>query len=125
MKPSMRHPEWINKLFAAIDARNGDAFASFITANGRFKFGNAPAVVGQGEIAKAVDGFFSLLSNLEHEVRDVWMAPKVMVIEGQATYTLKDGRVFTLPFCNVFDMEGEKVADYRIYADTSPLFSKA
>jgi len=38
------------------------------------------------------------------------------------TYTRHDGSVLTVPFANVFEMRGDKIAAYRIYVDNSLLF---
>ena len=47
------------RLFAAIDARDADAFAAFLAEDGEFRFGNAPAVRGRAAIRAAVAGFFA------------------------------------------------------------------
>ncbi len=45
----------VTRLFRAIDDANADAFVSFLTPDGTFKFGNAPPVQGQAAIAALVD----------------------------------------------------------------------
>jgi hypothetical protein len=43
--------------------------------------------------------------------------------EGVVTYTRHDASVVSFPFANVFQLRGEKVCSYHIYADISPLFT--
>ena len=43
--------------------------------------------------------------------------------EGEVTYTRHDGSQITLPFCNIFEIDGDKIEVYRIYIDMAPLFA--
>jgi ketosteroid isomerase-like protein len=110
-------------LFEAIDAKNVQKFASFLTDDVSFRFGNAPAVVGRTEVAKAVAGFFASIQGLRHRLTEVWREPNTMICEGQVTYTRLDGRVLEVPFLNVLRTRGQLVADYRIYIDVSALYA--
>ena len=55
-------PAWLAELFRAIDARDTERFVSFITEDGSFIFGNAPAVNGRQGIREAVAGFLRALT---------------------------------------------------------------
>lgn len=114
--------DWIAALFAAIDRQDADAFAEFVTEDARFAFGNLPAVEGRVAIRDFVAGFFSSIRALSHVVPDAWQAGDTMICRGEVSYTRHDGSVLTVPFANVFRMEGDKVRDYRIYMDASALY---
>jgi ketosteroid isomerase-like protein len=120
----MRNLDWTPKLFAAIDAMDARAFCRFITEDGSFRFGNAPAVKGVGNISAAVAGFFSSIQGLRHQVSKVW-APDgdAVIAEGEVTYTRKNGSTLTVPFVNVFAMKGDLVDSYKIYIDLGQLYS--
>jgi ketosteroid isomerase-like protein len=111
------------RLFTAIDARDAGAFADFIVEDGEFRFGNAPPVTGRAAIREAVAGFFAAIGGCRHRLLASWTGPESAVCEGQVTYTRRDGSTVTLPFVNVFELDGGWIRSYRIYIDNAPLFS--
>jgi ketosteroid isomerase-like protein len=115
---------WWLKLLATIDARDADGFVTFLAPDAEFRFGNAPAVRGRDSIRAAVAGFFSVIAGCRHRLLNAWNGPGTTVCEGEVTYTRQDGSTVTIPFVNVFELRGERVASYRIYIDNAPLFSR-
>jgi ketosteroid isomerase-like protein len=111
------------RLFKAIDDMNADAFVAFLTPEGTFKFGNAPPVRGQSAIHQVVAGFWSSIAGSRHQLVRVWTDGPHVAVQGDVTYTRKDQRQVTIPFVNVFRMEGDKIAEYLIHVDTAPLFA--
>ncbi len=114
--------EW-EGLFAAIDRRDAEAFANFLTPAAAFRFGNSPVITGRANISSAVTTFFGMIEGCRHELTASWTGPDSAVCEGQVTYTLATGASITLPFVNVFETEGGLIRHYRIYIDNSPLFA--
>ena len=49
----------------------------------------------------------------------------ILVSQGVVTYTRLDGGKVTVPFVNVFSMQGKLVQDYLIYVDNTPLYAPA
>ena len=47
----------------------------------------------------------------------------MLVCEGDVTYTKLDGSEVTLPFVNIFEIDGGLIVDYRIYVDVGPLYA--
>lgn len=115
-------PVW-GRLFAAIDARDADAFAAFIAPDGEFRFANAPAVRGRAAVREAVAGFFGAIGGCRHRLLRTWTGPGTAACEGEVTYTRRDGSEFTVPFANVFLLSSDGIASYRIYIDNGPLFA--
>ena len=118
-----QEPGWLPDLFAAIDAMDTEAFAGFLTENGRFRFGSSPAVRGRDAIAAAVGAFYETIAGLRHEPGTVSVRGSTLFCEGEVTYTRHDGSQITLPFANVFELEDGLIADYKIYADIAPLYA--
>lgn len=112
---------FLEDVAASIDAKDTKKFASFITPDGQFRFGNAPAVYGTEEIEKVVDWFFSTIKSSSHEILKTWIDDGSIVWQGRVTYTRLDDKVVPVEFVNVFNMEGDKIKDYLIYIDNSPL----
>jgi limonene-1,2-epoxide hydrolase len=102
---------------------DADEFAQFITEDGTFVFGNAEPVSGRTAVRDAVDGFYRSIRGLHHQVAQTWEGDGTVVAEGRVTYTRHDAGTVTLPFVNVFRLDGELVRDYRIYIDITPLYA--
>jgi len=113
----------INGLFQTIDAMDVDKFATFLTEDAQFKFGNNPEVVGKEAVKKAVSEFFSSINGLSHKVINTWSHPDTVICQGEVTYTRNDDSKVTIPFVNIFGMKEDLVKDYLIYIDVSPLFA--
>lgn len=112
------------KLFASIDAMDAESFLSFIREDATFRFGSSPAVKGHAEIRAAVEGFFSSFAALKHDLQRVVADGDAVVCEGEVTYTKHDGSTITLPFVNVFEVDGGLISLYRVYIDIGPLFAE-
>ena len=92
-----RVAEWADALFAAIDAQNAERFVEFLTEDGEFVFGSAPAVKGRAAVAEAVAGFFSSIAGLKHRDLQIWDVPGKRIVEGRVCYTRHDDREVDLP----------------------------
>jgi len=114
---------WWERVFAVVDAGDAARFIELLTSDARFRFGNAPAIVGSDAIRSAVAGFFAAIASSRHELLEIWSGPATAVCEGVVTYRRHDGSTLSIPFANVFEFKGDKIAAYRIYIDNSSLFS--
>ncbi|MBT8080899.1 MAG: nuclear transport factor 2 family protein [Gammaproteobacteria bacterium] len=110
-------------LFRAIDARDGAAFAAFLTDDAVFRFGSAPPVEGRDAIRASVEAFFGSIAGLSHRVTTVVRDGATLFCEGEVTYERHDGSTISLPFADVFDYEGDLIRHYKIYMDVTPLFA--
>jgi ketosteroid isomerase-like protein len=116
---------WWERVFAVIDAGDAAGFVDLLTPDAQFRFGNAPVVVGHEAIHAAAAGFFAAIASSRHRLLRTWSGAATAVCEGEVTYTRHDGSVISVPFANVFEMQGEKIAAYRIYIDNSSLFDRS
>lgn len=116
-------PEWLKDLFATIDASDARRFASYLTPDGVFRFANAAPVQGRAAVEAAVAGFFATIRGSRHQLLRIWQAADSCAIQGTVTYTRLDGRELTLPFTDVFVMRGDRIAEYLIYIDITPLYA--
>ena len=110
-------------LFAAIDAKDGAAFASFLTDDAVFRFGSAPPAQGRAAVQAAVEGFFDSIAGLSHSIHRTLGEGNTLFLEGEVTYTRHDGSQVAVPFVNVFEYEGELIAEYKIHIDIAPLYA--
>jgi limonene-1,2-epoxide hydrolase len=112
----------LDDLFTAIDAKDTERFLGFLTDEASFRFGSAPAVQGKKAIHSAVDGFFSSVAGLSHDLARAVAEGDVVVCEGEVTYTRHDATTISLPFVNVFEFDGQLISNYKIYMDVGPLY---
>lgn len=115
--------EPVTEMFASIDAMDADKFASYLTPDGRFQFGNAEPCVGRAATRDGVAAFFSSINGLRHTITGYWQQGDVVIVELSIDYTRKDGKVVTLPCANIFRMDGVLVRDYRIFMDVAPIYA--
>ena len=109
-------------VFAAIDRQDTAAFVGFLSDDAVFRFGSAPPVQGRDAVAAAVDGFFGTIAGLSHAIAKVVTDGSTQFVEGEVTYTRLDGTEISLPFTDVFEVDGELIAHYKIYMDITPVY---
>lgn len=111
-------------LFSAIDGKDTGSFLGFLTEGATFRFGSAPPVSGRDSIGAAVDGFFTTIAGSTHRIGNTLKDRDTLVCEGEVTYRRHDGSELTLPFTNVFELDDELIALYKIYIDINPLYAQ-
>ena len=111
-------------MFAAIDAKDGPGFVSYLTEDAVFRFGSAPSVQGRDAIQAAVEGFFTTIAGCSHNIAKSLRQDDTVVCEGEVTYQRHDGSSITLPFTDVFEYDGDLIAHYKIYIDVVPLYAE-
>ena len=109
-------------MFAAIDSKDTQAFVGFLTDDAVFRFGSAPAVRGREAILAAVDGFFGTIAGCSHEVQNTLASGSTLACEGEVTYRRHNDTEITLPFTDIFEYDGDLIAQYKIYIDIAPLY---
>jgi uncharacterized protein (TIGR02246 family) len=119
----MANHTFINDLLAAIDRKDANAFAAFLTPDATFRFGNNPAVVGREAIEAAVGAFFKAIQSVSHDLQSQWSLPDAAICIGVVTYTRHDGSTLQVPFANVLKLGPGGIHDYLIFADNSALFA--
>lgn len=113
----------LEKLFTFIDAMDLESFLSFISKDGTFRFGSAPAVVGHDAIQDVVGGFFESIAGLQHVLKRTIVSGSTVICEGEVTYTRLDDSSITLPFTNIFEVSSGLISEYKIYIDITPLYA--
>lgn len=120
----MEMPSTVRDVFQAVDAKDAQRFASYLTPDAVFRYANAPAVTGPDATREAVAQFFAAVQSLRHELLQVWTLGEMVFCKGEVSYERLDGsKAGPFPFFNVFKMRGDKIAEYLIYVDISPLFA--
>ena len=123
MSTILRERHQLEELFAAIDSRNTDAFLEFLTEDGAFRFGSAPTIHGRDNIRGVLNDFFASIAGLQHTIGNVIASGDTLICEGTVEYERLDSRAVSIPFANVFEYAGQRIAEYKIYIDIGPLYA--
>ena len=116
---------WVKRLFRSVDAMDVETFLDFLEDDARFRFGSEQAVEGKDVIRETLEGFFASIKGLRHEILETWFHAETVICQGQVTYTRTDDSSVTIPFVNVLHMRKDRIREYLIYVDISPLYSAA
>ena len=121
--------QWVVDFFRAIDSMDVSTLTKAFAEEGTFRFGNSEPAVGQQQVEQSLSGFFSMIGGLSHEITGVWSGDweggEVKIVEAEVTYTRKDGTVIqALPVTSTIRLEGDRIKDYRVFMDPSPLFAQ-
>lgn len=115
--------QFCKQVFKTIDTMRGSDFGSLFTPTGAFIFGNADPVIGPKAIADHCNQFFSMIDGLSHHVAQVWPIDDVIITQFTTTYKRKQGDDRSFPGVTIWKMQGDRIVEYRIFQDNSPLFA--
>jgi ketosteroid isomerase-like protein len=113
------------EVFAAIDTLDVENFLRYLTPDVNFTFGNGDPAVGIDQVREAVTGFFGMIGGMHHHIKNVWQVEDgVTVCFISVEYVRKDTGVSVfVPNVDILRWEGDKVADWRIVIDLTPVFA--
>jgi ketosteroid isomerase-like protein len=117
--------QWVHNYFQTVDTLDANAIAAHFTEDGKFRFSNQPPAIGKQAIRDALAQFFSTIEAMHHENTGLWLGDdgNSAVYEVDVTYTRKDGTQITLPCASILRSRDDKVYDFRMNMDISPVYS--
>jgi ketosteroid isomerase-like protein len=105
-----------------LDSRHLDEFFYRFHDNASFRFGSQKPVQGKDNIAAYVTAFLNTVQSMRHTVHREMMSDDTVVIVGDATYHMTNGKVATLPFCDTWKISSDyRIVEYCVYSDPTPL----
>jgi len=120
----------IKKQFLAGEAMNVENFVKFYTDDALYQFGNSPIVYGPAGIRESSGSFeekgsfLGTVEGVNHHIVNIWEVEKdTLVVQMEVSYTRHDGKVFTLPCCDIARFRDDKVCELRIFMDFTPVMS--
>ena len=111
----------IESLYATVDARDSQRLAGFLAPDVSFRLGNNPEAKGRDTVVEMNRGFFSSIKGMSHSIDEIWEMPGGAGCTGWVHYERLDGSRLSLPFATILGLRDGLIADYRVYADVSPL----
>ena len=112
----------VGELSQAIMAQDWAKVKTYLTDDIFYKVGSAEPRYGRQEVVDFfVNTFKTTAVFTGHKVRKVWQEPDIITIEMDAYYQLvPTGKQVTISCCDIYRMRGNKVSEWRVYADMSP-----
>lgn len=114
--------ENVDTLSNSLDSKQLAKVLEYLTDDCLLVAGNSEPVKGKENIAKVFEGFFPAVKSIAHNITDIFESGNSLVHRGTVTYTRLNDSQLTVPFCDVFKMEGNLISEYYIYIDWSELF---
>jgi hypothetical protein len=97
------------------------AFFGFFTDETQFRMGNSDVVVGKDNIMAWVGQYLGSVAGMRHEILEEFYNDDTAALRVNVTYTMQSGASFTLPAVTRTRISGDKVVEYLIYMDPSPV----
>ncbi|MFG1608020.1 nuclear transport factor 2 family protein [Actinoplanes sp. NPDC049265] len=113
----------LQTIFDGIDTLDPDNFVRHLTEDVVFQFGNNDPVVGREAVAEGVRAFYTTIAGMRHDVRNVYVDGDVAIAQVDILYTRHDGKAVTVPNADILTFDGDKVRDWRIYIDLTPVYA--
>lgn len=106
-----------------LEAADSDivAFFDFFTDETVFRMANSDAVVGKDDIMAWIGRYLGGVAGMRHEILEEFYNEDTAALRVEVTYTMRSGESFTLPAVTRTRIRGDKVAEYLIYMDPSPV----
>jgi hypothetical protein len=87
-----------------------------------FDSGNGERCLTKEAIKASIDGFFSAVDALYHDVLNLWEVGDCVFLEMDVIYWRKDKTHIKLPRAEILRFEGDKIQELRIFMDANPIF---
>lgn len=116
--------DWVRNYFKTVDTLDADAIAANFTDDGKFRFGNQPPAEGKQAVRDALAQFFATIQSMHHENTGLWLGEdgNSAVWEVDVTYTRQNGTQITLPCASILRSQNDKIYDFRMNMDISPIY---
>ena len=118
---TMGTPEWVTDLFRAVDSMDSDGFVGFMTEDVFFRNGSAEPLRGRDAVRDDIGSLYARIKRIHHVLSDTWVQGNVVVVHGTVTYTRPDDSTLTVPFADIWKMNGELIQEYMIFIDNTKL----
>ncbi len=113
----------VEEVFKVADRMNATTFSELLTTDVKFRFSNNDLWTGREAVVNGLNYLFSRINGLRHDVVGIYSKGEGYAVEAIANYTMKDGKIISLPAVSVLKYKGDMIEDYRIYMDISPVMT--
>jgi SnoaL-like domain len=118
--------QWAKEFFAIVDSNQPEKIVAYMTTNVRLQMANMEPSIGVEPLKVAFQAAADRFRSIIHQIQGIWGGKwehgDVVSVEAMVRYELPSGRVVELPCTSTLRLQGEKIADYRIFIEPSPAF---
>lgn len=123
MEASAATREWLERYYAAVDAKDIDAALDFFAPDARLRLAGGDPVRGREAIGRMLGAGLDAVEGTRHELKGVWEEDEGHVLfEVDVVYRRRDGHTVTVPGAGVCTVSEGRFTEQRLYADLSPIF---
>ena len=115
---------WVLERFRAVDRKDIDGFIDMLTDDHMFVFGARPPLIGKPAAREVVLHFWTMIGRLRHNIRRLTEAGEYIFVEADVDYERLDGKVVTVPCCDVIRTRGRLLCEQRAYLDQTEVFAE-
>jgi len=112
----------VGELAQSVMAQDWEKVKTYLTDDIFYKVGSGEPVYGPQAVVDFFDRTFKNTAVFYgHDVRKVWQEADIISIEMDAKYELVPSKKYVkIACCDIYRMRGNKVSEWRVYADMSP-----
>jgi limonene-1,2-epoxide hydrolase len=114
-------PDFVRAFYVAVDSLQPEAMTPLLADNIRFRIASQSDIVGRERVVELNRAVMSGWQSIKHHFVNVYNDCGKVFVECFVEYTLKDGSEYILPFLSVFEREGGKISNIKVFGDLSPL----
>ena len=101
-----------------------DAILELFAPNARVTYGKSPLMVGYDDIRAGVRQLYDRLQAVSHSFVHVWTVDDDLIVVADVTYHRTDGTSVMCPAATTIHFDdNDKIDEYRVFVDLSPLES--
>ncbi|MBE9169705.1 Nif11-like leader peptide family RiPP precursor [Pleurocapsales cyanobacterium LEGE 06147] len=112
----------VGELAQAVIARDWAKVKTYLTDDIFYKVGSGEPRYGRQEVVEFFQETFQNIAVFTgHKVRKIWQEPDIITLEMDAYYEMVgSNKRVTIACCDIYRLRGNKVSEWRVYADMSP-----
>ncbi len=113
------------RYLTALDAKDIESYATYLSNGVSITFGNSPAVSGKDAVVGMLRGYWQSFASIEHDLLNIYGSDDSYVLEAFNHYERHDGKKVTVRAVAFTDKdESGLVCSIRVFGDTSALFER-
>ena len=114
----------ITKLSEYVLNKDWEQAKTLLTDDILYRVGSSEPMYGKQAVVDFLSSLFETQAQLvRHDVRKVLQEPDIISFEMDSKYIRnKDNHHLSIACCDIYRLEGERVKEWRVYADMSPFY---
>ena len=115
--------KWYLSYLDALDARDIERYATFLSEDCVLIMNNAEPIEGKEAVLEGLSRYWQFFSNLEHELLNIYGTDSSFMLEAMNHYQRLDGKALSLRAVALTDRNSSgSITSVRLYTENSLLF---